>query len=272
MVKKVSFRLTIASAAALLMVVSVMVFLNYTKFQSIFTAFYTSRIDYTIRDMKDTIEFSLRLGLPISDLKNTQDLVDKVKKGDDEILTAQIFDPGGTVIFSSQKELKTRQAPTEWREKAAASKDIWFLYEDEAMIVGIPLLNAIDQVAGTLVLNYSRSRYDDILKSMLWDMIKIGTAIFILGTLVTMVLSMMIFNQTMKGFVRVSRMLEEIESGQRITSEQIETLSPLEQRFLNICLPIQTALDRINQVMESIRPSKKGTVDPEPAPSKEDKR
>ena len=51
------------------MVVSVMAFLNYTKFQSIFTAFYTSRIDYTIRDMKDTIEFSLRLGLPISDLK-----------------------------------------------------------------------------------------------------------------------------------------------------------------------------------------------------------
>lgn len=272
MVKKVSFRLTIASAGALLMVVSVMVFLNYTKFQSIFTAFYTSRIDYTIRDMKDTIEFSLRLGLPISDLKNTQDLVDKVKKGDDEILAAQIFDPGGMVIFSSQKESKTRQAAPEWREKAKASKDIWFLYEDEAMVVGIPLLNAIDQVAGTLVLNYSRSRYDGILKSMLWDMIKIGTAIFLVGTLVTMVLSMMIFNRTMKGFVRVSRMLEDIESGQRITSGQLETLSPLEQRFLNICLPIQTALDRINQVMESIRPSRKEVIDSESASPKEDKR
>jgi len=271
MVKKVSFRLTIASAGALFMVVSVMVFLNYTKFQSIFTAFYTSRIDYTIRDMKDTIEFSLRLGLPISDLKNTQDLVDKVKKGDDEILDAQIFDPGGTIIFSTQKELRARQAAAEWQKKAAASTDIWFIYQQEAMVVGIPLLNAIDQVAGTLVLNYSRSRYDDILKSMLLDMIKIGSAIFIVGTLVTMALAMMIFNRTMKGFVRVSRMLEQIESGRRITPGQIEVLSPLEQRFVSICLPIQTALDRIDQVMASISSSKKESVEAESASPKEDR-
>lgn len=86
--------------------------------------------------MKDTIEFSLRLGLPISDLKNTQDLVDQVQKGDDEILSAQVFDPAGTVIFSAQKQSKT--------DKAAVSTDIWFLNEDEAMVVGIQLLNAID--------------------------------------------------------------------------------------------------------------------------------
>jgi len=271
MVKKVSFRLTLASAGALLMVVSVMVFLNYTKFQSIFTSFYTSRIDYTIRDMKDTIEFSLRLGLPISDLKNTQDLVDAAQKGDEEILSAQIFSPGGTVIFSTQKDLQTRNAAAEWQKKAAASDDIWFLYEQEAMVVGIPLLNAIDQVAGTLVLNYSRLRYDGILKSMLWDMMKIGTAIFILGTLVTMILSMMMFNRTMKGFIRVSRLLEQIESGHRITPGQIEPLAPLEQRFVNICLPIHAALDRINQVMESISPSPKKSQEQALASPEEDR-
>jgi len=271
MVKKVSFRLTLASAGALLVVVSVMVFLNYTKFQSIFTSFYTSRIDYTIRDMKDTIEFSLRLGLPISDLKNTQDLVDEVKKGDDEILSAQIFDPSGSVIFSTDKHAKVQKAADPWQKKAADSKDIWFLHEDEAMVVGIPLLNAIDQVAGTLVLNYSRSRYDDILKSMLWDMMKIGGAIFIIGTLITMLLSMMLFNRTMKGFIRVSRMLKQIESGARITPGQIEVLSPLEKRFANICLPVQAALESIGQVMESIRPSSPKPSHAEPSSSGEDK-
>ena len=188
--------------------------------------------------------------------------MEKVKKRDDEILSAQIFNPSGTAIFSSPKGLKVRQAQNEWEKKAATSKDIWFLYEEEAMVVGIPLLNAIDQVAGTLVLNYSRSRYDNILKSMLWDMVKIGAAIFIVGTLATLMLAMLIFNRTMKGFVRVSHMLEQIESGQRITPGQIQTLSPLEQRFVNICLPIQTALDRISQVMDAIRPSQEDTDEP----------
>ena len=269
MVKRVSFRLTLASAAALLMVVCVMVFLNYTKFQNIFTAFYTSRIDYTIRDMKDTIEFSLRLGLPISELKNTLDLIEELKKGDEQILVAQIFDPGGTVIFTTEKEGKTSQVPAGWKEQASASKDIWFLNEQDAMIVGIPLLNAIDQVAGTLVLSYSRSLYDGILDGMLWDMVKIGGGVFAVGTGVTMLLALIMFNRTMKGFVRVSRMLEQIEDGHRISSAQIDVLTPLEQRFASICLPIQDALDQMNQVMDGIRPSRQEPVDPEPATSGE---
>ncbi len=250
MVKRVSFRLTLASSAALLIVVGVMVFLNYTKFQNIFTSFYTSRIDYTIRDVKDTIEFSLRLGLPISDLKNTQDLMERVRDRDEQILTVQMFDPGGKVIFSTEKEFQT--VPSLWQNAAESSTDIWFLYERNAMIVGIPLLNAIDQVAGNLVLTYSRSLYDGILKSMLWDMIKIGAVIFAVGTGITMLLALLMFNKTMKGFIRVSRMLEQVEYGQRISSKEIETLAPLEQRFVSICIPIQDALDQVNQVMDRI--------------------
>lgn len=264
MLKRVSFRLTLASSAALLLVVGVMVFLNYTKFQKIFTSFYTSRIDYTIRDVKATIEFSLRLGLPISDLKNTQDLMERVTEGDDQILSVRMFDPGGKVIFSTDKETEAQQVPSGWQHEAEGADDIWYLYERDAMIVGIPLINAIDQKAGSLVLIYSRSLYDGILKSMLWDMIKIGIVIFTVGTGITMLLALIMFNRTMKGFVRVSRMLEQIESGHRISTGEIETLAPLEKRFVSICIPIQAALDQVNQVMDQI-----GGVPPQPSKGKE---
>jgi len=227
--------------------------LNYTKFQKVFTVFYQSRIDYVIKDMKQAVEFSLSMGIPLSDLKNIQDLIDRVRKEDKQIIAIQVVDPSGNIVFTTQKEAAgDKTVPDAWIANTRSNSDIWTIHDAEAMVMGVPLLNAIDQVSGGLVLEYSRSYYDGRLKAMLWDMAKTGLLIFAGGTVLALVLAFFMFDKTMQGFVRVSRMLNRIESGHRITPGEIEPLPPLEQRFVSICFPVQSALDQINGVMDAL--------------------
>lgn len=250
MLKRITFRLTAAISSILLLVVCVMVFLNYTKFQKVFSVFYQSRIDYVIKDMKQAVEFSLGMGLPLSNLKNIQDLIDRVRKEDKQIIAIQVIDPSGDVLFTTQKGAAgDKTVPEAWMTKTKSTSDIWTIHDAEAMVIGVALLNAIDQVSGSMVLKYSRSYYDGLLKEMLWDMAKIGVLILVGGTILALVLAFLMFDRTMQGFVRVSRMLNRIESGHRITSREIGSLPPLEQRFVSICFPVQAALDQINSVM-----------------------
>jgi hypothetical protein len=253
MLKRITFRLTAAISSILLLVVCVMVFLNYTKFQKVFTVFYQSRIDYVIKDMKQAVEFSLGMGLALSDLKNTQDLIERVRKEDKQIIAIQVVDPSGSVVFTTHKDAAgDKTVPDAWLTKTRSTSDIWTIHDADAMVIGVPLLNAIDQVSGSLVLEYSRSFYDGLLKEMLWDMAKMGALIFVAGTGVSLMLAFLMFDKTMQGFVRVSQMLNRIESGYRITPGEIASLSPLEQRFVSICFPVQSALDQINGVMDAL--------------------
>ena len=253
MLKRITFRLTAAISGTLFLVVCVMVFLNYSKFQNVFTVFYQSRIDYVIKDMKQSVEFSLSMGLPLSDLKNIQDLIDRVSEEDNQIIAIQVIDPSGSVLFGKYKDSAVdRKVLDEWVVKAKSTQEIWTIHDADAMVIGVSLLNAIDQVSGSLILKYSRSYYDGLLKEMLWDMSKIGIMIFGGGTVLALALAFILFDKTMQGFVRVSRMLNRIETGDRITSGEIASLPPLEQRFASICFPVQSALDEIHRVMDEL--------------------
>jgi uncharacterized protein GlcG (DUF336 family) len=200
MLKRITFRLTAAISSILLLVVCVMVFLNYTKFQKVFTVFYQSRIDYVIKDMKQAVEFSLNMGLPLSDLKNIQDLIDRVGTEDKQIIAIQVVDPSGNVLFTTQKDAAGDQTvPEAWLTKTRSTSEIWTIHDADAMVIGGPLLNAIDQVSGSLVLTYSRFYYDGLLKEMLWDMAKMGVLIFVGGSVLALVLAFLMFDKNHAG-------------------------------------------------------------------------
>ena len=255
MLKRITVRLTMAIATTLLLVLSLMVFLNYTKFQKIFLSFHQERLVYLITEMRDTIEFSLGLGLPLADLENIQELLNRQQQDDDQILFIRLTDPANTLLFATNKGETDHHPPTDQPPAPQQTSSLEISQHQDTTIITTPLINGIGQVAGHLTLCASRLHSKAILRTILLDMVKTGSLLLAGSAFLTLLLAWLLLHRTMHRFDRVSEILQTIPSGERITTATIKNMEPLEQRFLTISTPIQSALDEMEALRETLAPA-----------------
>ena len=98
-------QVTLAIALIVLVGLGLTTFLNYFKFERSFSLLIGSRFDAVLRDMKNTIETSLALGLPINALRNTQSLIERETQQDPLILSIEVFEANGNVVFATDRDL-----------------------------------------------------------------------------------------------------------------------------------------------------------------------
>lgn len=252
MFRKITFRLTLAIAMVLGLIIGLSGFLNYSKFMKIFSSLFQSRIEYLISDLKHTVEFSLTLGLPLSDLKNIQDLIDQTKKDDDQIRTITVFDAGGKVIFCTNSDLIGSDVAEPWKTAATGKDAFWTILEEREMVMGTKVLNAIDQVAGFIALGYSREYYDSILDDVNRDVIKVGIIIFGVCLLASVILSVILLKPMTRRFTRIDRSLRSLLDPGIQSVPEDEMTSPMERQFLIVRKDIKDTLGEMERLTTSI--------------------
>jgi len=124
---------------------------TYSKLESVSASLVRSRYAVQVLSIKRNVEDRLNLGFPLRQLRPIQDVVEREKAGDPEIVDIQIFDAHGEVVFDSDRGSVGTVVPSNWLNSLGNGEDF---AADDDRVVGLPLINGFGQVEGGVVLHY----------------------------------------------------------------------------------------------------------------------
>jgi predicted MFS family arabinose efflux permease len=99
------------------------------------------------------------MGIPLNGLDNVQYLLDKEQRRDSSILSIDVVDPRGRILFSSHPGRSGQTLHVSWNLRKA---DAGLLRDLRSGVVtlGQPLMNAFNETLGAVLLQYATDRYE----------------------------------------------------------------------------------------------------------------
>jgi len=130
------------------------VFLNYFNFEKNYTSMVHSRFFVIARDLQNTAEYGLSLGLSLPELKNLQKVINGILDEQKDIASIAIFDDHGQIIFHTDPGEKGKAVHSKWME--SPGKENISEFNDKSVIL-LPLTNSFNIGMGTLALSFPKS-------------------------------------------------------------------------------------------------------------------
>ena len=177
-----ALRVALAVVAILAAGVAMTAVLSVHKFERTFTDFLASRFTFVVNDARQRIETQMDLGLPLSDLQGVSPMLQQYLQDDEQILSIEIFDEAGTVLFSTDPSFVGDLVSEEWMIawRSVQGRGVWSELERDAGVVGMPLRNSLDQNVGSFALRYTREILDAGSEAQASRMLIVG-AVVVLG-------------------------------------------------------------------------------------------
>ena len=183
-------------------------FLDYSNFKRNHTEIERSRFSVVLRDLQDTVEYALNLGVAISDFSQFQQMIESTQKRYPEITGINVIDTKGVSIFNTDKEMINKTVSKKWHTKAFEAKDSWYVSDKNTHTIGVPIVNGINMVNASLSISYSQKNLTDKLETVRNELAKVTLALML-------IFSVMIFlglKWINKGFERTFLDMEKIIS------------------------------------------------------------
>ena len=153
-------RIALVLAVILGIGVAVTGLLSVHKFERTLADLLTSRFRFVANDISHRVESQMDLGIALPLLQDVTEDMDTFQRSDKQILSIEVYDEGGTVLFSTDPSFVGDLVSEGWIVAGRDGKG-WSILERDAGVVGVPLSNNLNQKVGSLVLRYSRSFLDD---------------------------------------------------------------------------------------------------------------
>lgn len=136
--------------------------LNYFKYRSTATSIVKERLLVTGRSIDNSIQSSLALGLQFSDIGTLPGTMQRERATDDLILSIDIFDADGRMLYSTDSLRMQRPVPPHWIEAAHRASDRgWFSEHNDESAAGMKIENNFGLTMGHLVLRYSNEKVQE---------------------------------------------------------------------------------------------------------------
>jgi len=181
-------RIAVFVAVILIAGVALTVTLSIHKFQRTSADLIASRFEFVVVDIRQKIHTQLDLGLPFTELQDVSDEFETYMQNDRQILSIELFDDAGTVLYSTDPSFIGDLVSEDWVAlwRTNQQNNSWTTLERDAAVVGVPLRNNLDQDIGSLVLRYSREFLDLTIDEQIERLSTIGTTIALIMTLVSL--------------------------------------------------------------------------------------
>jgi hypothetical protein len=140
------------------------VFLNYFNFEKNYTSIVYSRFFVIARDLQNTAEYGLSLGLSLPELKNLQEVINGILDEQKDIVSIAIFDDHGRIIFHTDPGEKDKAIPSKWI--GSLDKESISEFTDDKSAILLPLTNAFNIRTGALALSFPKSHIEIPVKNM----------------------------------------------------------------------------------------------------------
>jgi hypothetical protein len=148
-------KLSVALLSILFCTLAVVAYFGYSKFESVYSAMVQSRYSFVAFSIKKRVEDSLNLGFPLRHTRQVQEIVEWEKARDPRILAIEVYDSKGEVLFDTDRGAIGLTVPAALRDAARAGAAQPFgAVDDDALVVGLPLVDSFGRVEGGVVLRY----------------------------------------------------------------------------------------------------------------------
>ncbi|MBM3492550.1 MAG: hypothetical protein FJX68_19335 [Alphaproteobacteria bacterium] len=199
-------RLNGAIIAILLIALGLTAMLAYFKFWATLVDLQRSRAGVICLSLKSTIEAATDLGLALAEMGNAQDVIDRARAGDQQILSITVFDQRGEVLFFSAAERPGERAPVAaaWLALNEASATIWESREADAFVVGVALLNPFELPIGGVAVRLSNAPLIAKQQAIMAELARITGTVFLTMSLLVALGVHLVFG----GLVRAIRRMD----------------------------------------------------------------
>jgi hypothetical protein len=127
-----------------------------------------SRFQFSLNSVRAALEGGLHLGLLLPGLPGGQNLIDRRRAEERDILSIDVFDDAGRILFSTDSGGVAAQVPEAWRAPCLAARQTpWQSQDDIGALQCLSLVNAFDKTVGGVVMRYRAATRTDLLSALL---------------------------------------------------------------------------------------------------------
>ena len=151
----------------LALAVSLTGLMNHYKYRKFLSDLLRDRHALVLQEIGHSIEASLSLGLALDSLPGVNSVLQANISRHPRVLSIEMFDEGGTVLYSADESLRGDLVSEEWANAwNLAEEPVWARVERDAHVVGLRLHDSLGRAVGSLALRYSRAEFDDDVRAM----------------------------------------------------------------------------------------------------------
>ena len=247
-------RITMALVVILAAGVAMTTILSVHMFERTLSGFLTSRFEFELSDLRQRIETQMDLGIEIADLQGVPEALDEYADASEEILSIEVFDETGIVLFSTDPsfvgDIVTDEWVTAWR--ASRGRGIWSDLERDARVVGVPLRDNLGRDVGSLALRYYRSFFDDNVAAQTARLLVVG-AVVVLAMTPLSILGAMVLLRGLRGELRDLRDSMDDVANRRRDGPALDRMRIDHPEFAAFAAAVLTAHDDIDTAIGETR-------------------
>jgi hypothetical protein len=148
-------------------------FFAYYKFESVYSSLVQSRYSFVVFTIKKRVEDSLNLGLALRQIRQAQDILEREKMRDPQVMAIEVYDYRGEVLFDTDRGAIGSRLPASLVDALKGNTGQPFGAQDEdALLVGLPLVNNLGKIEGGVVLRYPAVYVEHGLSGLLFQLAK----------------------------------------------------------------------------------------------------
>lgn len=156
----IRFKLTGKMASILLAAAAASLLLTapfaYRSFDQELLDFRRDHLRVVSADLHGGIGNLMAIGLPLGALRRAQDMIERTRSRNADIGAILIYDSTGLVLYSTDQGEIGSHVPADW-PREGDDRD-WSWAEDDALVVGAPLINDFGNVAGHVAIRADTAR------------------------------------------------------------------------------------------------------------------
>ena len=253
--------LPVRAATTIVFILSIAValtgILSLYQLRSFANEFLSDKMVLVLGSVRDSMETSLALGLPLNALPGINRAVQATLERDPQILSVEFFDADGNILYSSDETLLGDLVSEEWAlEWDVGEGQHWTRDERDAKVVGLRVRDALGIEVGSLALRYSRAAFDRSIDDMAFRISLFSIAVVLVIGAIGAWLS---YNLT-RGIRDLLLVMHELVSKGRSDSEN--TSEPVFDAPKAFAERVQNVQSSINTARAEIREIEEGTEAP----------
>jgi hypothetical protein len=234
MISNLYFKIGVTIVIIIAFALGLTVMLNYAKFERTFSDLAESRFAFMVRDLRTVTETGLDLGLDLSTMTNVQGIIEREAAKDDQILSIEVFDEQGVILYRTGQSIESPDVPTAWRDAMVATQtDEWRSVNDDALVVGTRLTNNFGSDVGGIALRRDRTQHDSVLARMLTNLSRAAIAMLVIMGIIALFSAFLLFRSTNRSLHRMRQALTDLLDAQKPSGFKPRRRSEMERDYAN---------------------------------------
>ena len=147
-------RLALMVAAATITVIALVATVGVGVVERAHRDLIDSRLEFVLTTLDGTIEASLDLGLPLGELREIEDLLERTLSAEPGIEAIEVFDATGVSRFGTDRGAANEPIPHAWVTaiRDNRSDPLWRAVDRGGLTIGAPILTDFGAVAGDVAI------------------------------------------------------------------------------------------------------------------------